>query len=63
MSDNRRQFVRHAYETEVSLESGSNFYTGLTQDLSAGGLFIATHQILPLGSSLRDSINRLIWSS
>ena len=53
MSDNRRQFVRHAYETEIGVDTGSNFYTGLTQDLSAGGLFIATHQILPLGTTLR----------
>ena len=53
MNDNRRQFVRHAYETEINLETGSQFFTGFTRDLSAGGLFIATHQILPLGSTLR----------
>ena len=31
------------------MESEHNFYTGLTQDLSNGGLFVATHNIRPIG--------------
>jgi len=39
----RRAHVRHDVELEVSLESESNFYMGLTENLSEGGLFIAIH--------------------
>ena len=31
------------------METESNFYTGLTQDISSGGLFIATHQLRSVG--------------
>jgi len=31
------------------MDSEHNFYTGLTQDLSGGGLFVATHNIRPVG--------------
>ena len=37
-------------EVEVTLESDHNFYTGFTQNISAGGLFIATEQLLPVGA-------------
>src|SRR4029079_989293 len=36
----------------VSFQSASNFYTGFTQDLSAGGLFIATYDVLPIGTTV-----------
>lgn len=35
--------------TEVGLFSDSNFYTGLTQDISSGGVFVATHQLHHVG--------------
>jgi uncharacterized protein (TIGR02266 family) len=34
---------------EVGLSTESNFYTGLTQDISTGGLFVATHQLHRVG--------------
>jgi uncharacterized protein (TIGR02266 family) len=37
---------------KVDLESDSNFYTGLTQNISAGGLFIATHHIRRIGDKI-----------
>lgn len=37
---------------EVDLRSEHNFYTGLTQNISSGGLFIATNLLLPVGSRL-----------
>jgi uncharacterized protein (TIGR02266 family) len=46
----RRAFERHDVELEVTLESESNFYLGLTENLSEGGLFIATHMLRPLGT-------------
>lgn len=49
----QRQAERHDLEIAVDLESDSNFYTGLTQNISTGGLFIATHQIKRVGDHLR----------
>lgn len=45
----QRTAARHDVEIAVDLESDSNFYTGLTQNISTGGLFIATHQIKRVG--------------
>jgi uncharacterized protein (TIGR02266 family) len=47
---NRRNATRIVYEVAVSFRSDSNFYTGFTQDLSTGGLFIATYDVLPIGT-------------
>jgi len=49
----QRQAERHDVEVSVDLESDSNFYTGLTQNISTGGLFIATHQIKRVGDHVR----------
>jgi uncharacterized protein (TIGR02266 family) len=48
----RRAFERCDVELEVTLESESNFYIGLTENLSEGGLFIATHLIKPIGTPI-----------
>jgi uncharacterized protein (TIGR02266 family) len=53
--DARRVYSRHALELEVSLESESNFYMGLTENLSEGGLFIATHLVKPIGTQIQVS--------
>lgn len=42
----QRAHQRAPLEVEVSLESDHNFYTGLTSDISEGGIFVATH-VLP----------------
>jgi len=34
---------------KVDLESDHNFYTGLAQDISGGGLFVATHHLRRIG--------------
>jgi uncharacterized protein (TIGR02266 family) len=51
----RRAHPRHDVELEVSLESESNFYMGLTENLSEGGLFIATHVVRPIGTKVEVS--------
>ena len=48
----QRAAERHDVEVAVDLESDSNFYTGLTQNISTGGLFIATHQIKRVGEHI-----------
>jgi uncharacterized protein (TIGR02266 family) len=50
-----RQDVELEVSLEVSLESESNFYLGLTENLSEGGLFIATHLVRPLGTEIEVS--------
>jgi len=39
-------------ELEVTLHSDSNFYMGLTQNLSHGGVFVATYLVQPLGTQV-----------
>jgi uncharacterized protein (TIGR02266 family) len=50
--EERRAHRRVGIETEVSMESDSNFFAGFAEDISAGGLFVATHAYLPIGASL-----------
>ncbi len=50
-SDRRLQ-PRFAVAVQVTMDSEHNFYTGLTQDLSGGGLFVATHAIRPVGERI-----------
>jgi uncharacterized protein (TIGR02266 family) len=45
----QRKAERHDVELAVDFESDHNFYAGLTQNISAGGLFIATHRIKKVG--------------
>ena len=52
----RRLAPRYAVAVEVTLESEHNFFTGLTQDLSSGGLFVATISRPPLGERVRVRI-------
>jgi uncharacterized protein (TIGR02266 family) len=46
----RRAGERVALEVEVSFASESNFFTGLTGDISAGGIFVSTYKTCPIGS-------------
>jgi uncharacterized protein (TIGR02266 family) len=39
----RREHARHRLELEIDVSSDHNFYTGITSDLSEGGVFVATH--------------------
>jgi uncharacterized protein (TIGR02266 family) len=52
LPDDRRQQPRFAVAVQVTMDSEHNFYTGLTQDLSSGGLFVATHVIRPVGERI-----------
>jgi uncharacterized protein (TIGR02266 family) len=42
-------------EIALSLESDHNFYTGFTENISSGGLFIATRDLKPRGTILEIS--------
>ena len=47
---NRRIATRHDLKVEVSGQSEHQFFTGFSENISTGGLFIATYQTLPLGT-------------
>ncbi|MBS2027628.1 MAG: TIGR02266 family protein [Deltaproteobacteria bacterium] len=49
-ADERRTHARTRFEAKVDFESDHNFFTGFSSDISEGGLFIATVNLLPIGS-------------
>lgn len=53
----RRQHSRVSVDLDVTVGSDDNFYTGFAENLSAGGVFIATHQLKPVDSRIELSIN------
>ena len=50
MTKNNRGSTRIDLEVEVSFESEHNFYTGFSQNISGGGLFVSTSALQPIGS-------------
>ena|SRR5947207_9983421 len=54
--DGRRARPRLAVDLDVTLESEHNFYAGFAENLSAGGIFVATHKLLPVGQKIGLSI-------
>ncbi|HEX3773797.1 MAG TPA: PilZ domain-containing protein [Polyangiaceae bacterium] len=48
----RREHERYSVELEVNLGSEHNFYAGLAENLSAGGVFVATHRLQKVGSTI-----------
>jgi uncharacterized protein (TIGR02266 family) len=56
-SDDLKRPPRLSIEVEVDLESQHCFYSGLTQNLSEGGLFVATYQLHPVGTELSVSLS------
>jgi len=51
----RRTHERFPVEIEVTLQSEHNFFTGFTENISEGGLFIATHQVAEIGARFEVS--------
>lgn len=48
----RRAAPRIALDVEVGFETDNNFYTGFSEDVSEGGLFVATYRLLPIGTKM-----------
>lgn len=46
---------RMVMETDVGFQSESHFYTGFTQDISEGGLFLATYDVKDIGTKMAVS--------
>jgi uncharacterized protein (TIGR02266 family) len=53
---NRRITGRSVLEVDVGLVSESQFYAGLSMDLSTGGIFVATYQSKPVGTPVAVSL-------
>jgi len=58
MSENNREFCRAPLEVDVTMMSENNFYAGLTDNISEGGVFVATYQPPSIGSEV-DLLLRL----
>jgi uncharacterized protein (TIGR02266 family) len=48
----QRRDERVVLEVDVGLLSDSNFYTGLAEDVSSGGVFVSTPTPLPAGTDV-----------
>jgi uncharacterized protein (TIGR02266 family) len=48
----RRVHPRAVLKTSVNLTSESNFYTGFSENISEGGVFISTYNPAPIGSKV-----------
>ncbi len=48
----QRAAERVSVEVQIGLLTESHFYTGLSQDLSQGGIFVATYQSRPPGTAM-----------
>lgn len=48
----RRVYPRFPVEIEVTLHSDHNFFMGFTENLSEGGLFVATAMIKDVGTTI-----------
>ncbi len=54
---NARRFRRFPLKVEVGYATDHNFYTGFMENLSSGGLFIATHQPTSIGEVMEVSFS------
>jgi uncharacterized protein (TIGR02266 family) len=55
--EHRREHARFTVDLDVTVGSDHNFYAGFAENLSAGGVFIATHKLKPVGSTIELSVN------
>jgi uncharacterized protein (TIGR02266 family) len=51
-ADTRRAHERAPLSLDVTLDGEHNFFTGLTENISEGGLFVATHQLRDAGAQI-----------
>lgn len=52
----RRQHSRYRVQLDVTVTSDHNFYAGFAENMSVGGLFIATHQLKAVGDRIDFSL-------
>jgi uncharacterized protein (TIGR02266 family) len=52
----RRASQRVPLQVEVGLHTESTFFSGYSEDLSDGGLFVATYRHIPVGTEVTVSV-------
>jgi uncharacterized protein (TIGR02266 family) len=53
----RREHNRYRVDLDVTVTSEHNFYAGFVENMSVGGVFIATHQLKPVGERIELSVH------
>jgi uncharacterized protein (TIGR02266 family) len=53
----RREHPRFSANVDVSIGSDHNFYAGFAENISAGGIFVATHMLRPEGEIIDLTIH------
>lgn len=53
----RRKYTRYSVDVDVTLGSDHNFYAGFVENMSEGGIFIATHTKKEVGDLIEFSIH------
>lgn len=53
----RRIFTRREFEVQVDFFSANTFFTGFTENISEGGLFIATEAPFEIGDELEVTLS------
>lgn len=53
----RRVHSRFSVVLDVTVSSEHNFYAGFVENMSVGGVFIATHQLKPVGDRVELHVN------
>ncbi|MDB5216185.1 MAG: cell division protein FtsY [Myxococcaceae bacterium] len=48
LAEDRRRHPRYALSLSITMQGENNFYAGLSEDISEGGVFIATYHLLPI---------------
>ncbi len=56
-TEERRAHQRTSLKASVNWTSDTNFYTGFTNDIGEGGVFVATHQVMPLDSVIEVELS------
>lgn len=49
-TEDRRRHPRYLLTLAITMEGENNFYSGLSENISEAGVFIATHTLLPIGT-------------
>jgi uncharacterized protein (TIGR02266 family) len=52
MGQTIRDFERLDHKIAITSDSEDNFYTGFSENISEGGVFISTHMLQPIGSEV-----------
>jgi len=55
--DNRREYARVGLEVKVDLRSEDTFYTGFSENISEGGLFICTESPFEIGDTVELTLS------